>query len=420
MDWLYRFSTTNDYPDPVEEIDHLCTLDANDEPTFLLLADRASPPLSGALCGGVVGLCTSQGDRLILHGTAVVAGGCIRGGTPLSVQPIYGDLVERVFCPLKDLERLSSQTLPETTLSHDQQRTFLNGQSFVKRLLPGTRAARRSAPASSPDAILSGATFPSVSPTFPKVAFSQKLPAFTVVGLDPTAGTWESKMTEGPKKMPTFALRWDGHIFRPDTDPLAWHPKNDDTWAEVDRRQAVLICIDGPCRTNGPRLLADMTGWDANGLRGIRGGELELSRQGVNLFWTTMNTVLKFEGASRWVARSLVLFRQDSKQEKIETHPHGAFTFLWRFLGGRGTLPKKSKPSGRQARLHLLQSFIPGLSEDMVPNHDALDAACAALVGGLHHLGLTVPFGTPDNGGQLWMPDAKKLAALLNTEADQS
>lgn len=54
-----------------------------------------------------------------------------------------------------------------------------------------------------------------------------------------------------------------------------------------------------------------------------------------------------------------------------------------------------------------------GLTESMVPNHDALDAACAALVAGLHRLGLTVPFGKNNDGGQLWMPDGVKLAALL-------
>ena len=59
------------------------------------------------------------------------------------------------------------------------------------------------------------------------------------------------------------------------------------------------------------------------------------------------------------------------------------------------------------------QAFIDGLAESMVPNHDALDAACAALVAGLHRLGLTTPFGSPSDGGELWMPDGAKLAALL-------
>jgi hypothetical protein len=411
MDWLYRFTTNEDYPNPVEEIDALCTLDDNEDPAFLLLANRSSPPLSGASCGEIVGLCTSQGNRLTLHGTAVVAGNTIRGSTPPSVQPIYGNLAGRVFCPLKDLERLPSDELSETILSHADQDAFLKGRAFVKRLTPGARTARRRSSAGQPEAISSE----SIS-TFPNLVLPQRPPAFTVVGLDPTAGSWDSKMTAGPKKMPSFALRWDGDSFKPDDHPLAWHQTNESFWAEVTRRRACLICIDGPCGTNGPRLLKDCNPWrwDENGPNGTRDGELALSRQGVNLFWTTQNTVMKFKGARDWIARSLVLFSEDPKQQKIETHPHGAFTFLWRLFGGTGTLPKKSKPAGRQARLSLLRSFITGLSDGIVPNHDALDAACAALIGGLHQLNLTIPFGSVNNGGQIWMPDIAKLARMIH------
>jgi hypothetical protein len=409
MHWLYRFTSNVDYPNPLEEIDALCTLDAQDEPTFLLLADRASPPLSGAAEGEVVGLCTSQGNRLTLHGTAVVSGDCIHGSTPPSVKAIYGSLSGRVFCPLKDVQRLPSHSLTAATLSFDDQEVFLKGQSFVKRLTPGARPARRPITAGLPTA-----TCQSPARTFPAMCLPQRLPPFNVVGLDPTAGTWASRLAEGPKKeMPSFALRWDGHEFTPLDQPLAWHRTNVSFWAEVDRRRANLTCIDGPCATNGPRLLPDLSGWDANGVKGTRGGELELSRHGVNLFWTTQNTVVRFEGASRWIARSLVLFDQEPQHNKIETHPHGAFTFLWRLFGGQRTPPKKSNAFGRQARLSLLRSFIAGLTDEMVPDHDALDAACAALVAGLHALGLTTAFGTSGNGGQIWMPDAAKLAALL-------
>lgn len=407
MDWLYRFTTNAEYPDPVEEIDALCTLDAGDEPTFLLLASGKSPPLSGSACGEVVGLCTSQGGRLLLHGTAVVAGECCRGDTPPSVRPVYGELAGRMFCPLKDVERLPSGGLPESVLSHADQETFLKGQSFVKRLGRGARSVRPPATTSV------GVTTPLASQSFPALVLPPVQPAFTVVGLDPTAGTWESKMAVGVKEMPSFALRWDGEKFRPDDNPLAWHLTNEGFRNEVARRDAVLTCIDGPCGTNGPRLKADLSGWDTTGSTGTRGGELALSRQGVNLFWTTQNTVMRFEGASRWIARSLVLFSDDPNRRKVETHPHGTFTFLWRLLGGSGSLPKKAKPAGRQARLSMLQAFITGLTDSMVPNHDALDAACAALLAGLHHRGLTVPFGSPGDGGPLWMPDGAKLAALL-------
>jgi hypothetical protein len=317
-------------------------------------------------------------------------------------------LTGRVFCPLKDVERLPSGGLPEFILSHADQEAFLKGRSFVKRLGRGARSVRPPVAAS-----VGVATPPLTTPTFPVLVLPHMLPAFTVVGLDPTAGTWESRMTVGTKEMPSFALRWDGEGFRPDGNPLAWHLKNKGFRGEVGRRDAVLTCIDGPCGTNGPKLKADLSGWDTSGSTGTRGGELALSRQGVNLFWTTANTVMRFEGASRWIARSLVLFSEDPDRRKVETHPHGAFAFLWRLFGGLGSLRKNSKPAGRQARLLMLRAFITGLTDSTVPNYDALDAACAALLAGLHHLGLTVPFGSPSDGGQLWMPDGVKLTASL-------
>jgi hypothetical protein len=416
LDWLYQFTDNKEYPDPLEEIDALCSLDADDQPTYLLLANRKSPPMSGASCGDVIGLCTSQNQRLILHGTAVVDGKCITGGTPPTVVPIYGDLSERVFCPLKDFERLPSSELAITTLSLAEQNVFLNGRAFAKRLTPRTRSTRKSATSgpSKTDSL-------DVTLTFPSLVCTQKHPAFTVVGLDPTAGTWDSRMTQGPKKMPSFALRWD-RGFRPAEQPLAWHATNDEFRAEVEYHGAILTCIDGPCGTNGPQLLRDRDPWrwDANAPNKSRAGELALSRQGVNLFWTTQNTVMRFEGASRWIARSLTLFAENANQEKIETHPHGAFTFLWRMFGEINSLPKKSKTAGRKARLSLLRSFIPDLSDEMVPNHDALDAACAALVAGLHQLKLTIAFGTPHDGGQIWMPDRTKLQALLPAAVNEA
>lgn len=406
MDWLYRFTTNDQYPNPLEEIDALCMLDSDGEPTFLLLADRPAPPLSGSSCGDVVGLCTSQGGRLVLHGTALVVGASLRGDTPASVRPIYGELTGRCFCPLKDVERLPSVVLPESILSYADQATFLKGQSFVKRLGQGSRSV--------PPALAAPARMTSsVSPTCPVMVIPHMPTEFKVVGIDPTAGTWESRMGMGLKEMPSFALRWAGRRFEVDGNPLAWHLGNESFHDEVSRRDAVVTCIDGPCGTNGPRLKADLSGWETSGSVGTRGGELALSRQGVNLFWTTQNTVMKFDGASRWIARSLVLFSEAPARRKVETHPHGAFTFLWRLFGGSGSIPKKSKTAGRQARLSMLRAFIDGLADSMVPNHDAIDSACAALVAGLHHLGLTVPFGSPSDGGQLWMPDASALAPLL-------
>lgn len=407
IDRLYRFSKNKKYPDPVEEIDALCSLDADDEETYLLLAGGNSPPLSGATCGEVIGLCTSKDGRLILHGIAVVAGNRIRCDTPQSVKPIYNELKDRSFLPLKDLKRQPSQELPETILNHAEQETFLKGQAFVKNL--------KSRDGSSQNHVtkeVARSKGSETTTTFPRFKFSKDC-SFTVVGLDPTAGTWESQMSCGPKKMPSFALKWNRSCFEPMDQPLAWHETNEEFRNEIVRRDAALICIDGPCGTNGPKLKVDDTNWEENAPRGIRGCELTLSREGINLFWTTQNTVMKFDGASRWIARSLVLF--NGNQNYVETHPHGAFTFLWRMLGGFGTLPKKSRPDGRNARLAILRSFIPALSAESVPNHDAMDAACAALVAGLHKLNLTKAYGSPEDGGQIWMPDGEKIMPFMDS-----
>jgi len=41
-----------------------------------------------------------------------------------------------------------------------------------------------------------------------------------------------------------------------------------------------------------------------------------------------------------------------------------------------------------------------------------VDAACAALVAGLHRLNLTTSFGTLSGGGMIWMPNAAALETL--------
>ena len=302
------------------------------------------------------------------------------------------------------MTRLERYEIPDKVLNHAAQEKFLSGQAFVKRLNQRDRSSPKPAVRDSSRTTVDETTF-----SFPKIRFPDNSATFTVVGLDPTAGTWESHMESGPKKMPSFALSWNGSVFEPMNQPLAWHSTNEEFRAEVLYRKAIETCIDGPCATNGPELLKDRTPWcwDLNAPNEARGGELALSGKGINLFWTTQNTVMRFDGASRWIARSLVLF--ENRPNQIETHPHGVFTLLWRLFGGTGTPPKKSKPAGRNARLAILRSFIPALCETTVPNHDATDAACAALVAGLHQLKLNIAFGSVNDGGEIWMPNIQIL-----------
>ena len=241
---------------------------------------------------------------------------------------------------------------------------------------------------------------------------------FVAVGLDPTAGiSGPGGMRSGDKEMPSYAIGWDGTAFRPTSDAISWNRSNDDFWGHVDRVGAGIVAIDGPCAVhpNGPRWIAGRSAWEAGGT-GVRAAERELTAGGIHLFWTTRNTVLHFDGASRWIARALTLFAESRLRprpaETIETHPHGAFVFLWRLLGGEGLPPRKASPAGRRARWAILRAFIEQLPEIPPASHDEIDALCAALVAGLHRLGLTVAFGTPAEGGEIWMPDVRKLVLV--------
>jgi len=224
-------------------------------------------------------------------------------------------------------------------------------------------------------------------------------------------------MRSGDNAMPSYAIGWDGAAFRPTSDPISWNRSNDDFWGHVDRAGADVIAIDGPCAVhpNGPRWIAGRSVWEAGGT-GVRAAERELTAGGIHLFWTTRNTVLHFDGASRWIARSLTLFAESRLRsrpaETIETHPHGAFVFLWRLLGGEGPPPRKASPAGRLVRWAILRAFIEQLPETPPASHDEIDALCAALVAGLHRLKLTVAFGTPAEGGEIWMPDVRQLSLL--------
>ena len=46
-----------------------------------------------------------------------------------------------------------------------------------------------------------------------------------------------------------------------------------------------------------------------------------------------------------------------------------------------------------------------GVSSATLPDHDAVDAAAAALVAAMHRLGMARAAGTEAGGGRIWLPD---------------
>jgi len=411
MDWIYRFTANDDYPNPLEEIAGLAAIDDEGYPTFLLLNRHKTPPMSGAAGGEVVGLCTSSGGRVILHGTAVVvAKPQVHPTTPPSVVGLYGTLADRMFCEIDDIQLVEEVgPLEESIVSGNDQTTFLSGQATAKR----TGKARPTAERVRRRKLESKGFF-----GFDGFMVSIPVPQGVnevVLGLDPTAGTWESEMREGIKKaMPSFAIRIsNGSLQLPDS-PVRWHRKNSEFWDRAKELRAAAVCIDGPCGTNGPFLREDYSAWSPDGSPGTRDAEVELFRRGVGLYWTTQRTVTRFKGADRWIARSLRLFNDEPGISKIETHPHGAFTFLWRAFGQDGTPPKKTTEAGGEARIAILRKFLPGLTNDMVDDHDAVDAAVSALVMALHRLGKTTSFGNEARGGLIWMPDIEDCVRIAD------
>lgn len=229
---------------------------------------------------------------------------------------------------------------------------------------------------------------------------------FVVAGLDPTAGTWESGMTAGPRPMDVVALAGNGEAGGLRLLARARPTTNAEVWAFCRAAGAEILAIDGPCGTAGLRMRPGARGWGACA-GGTRDAERALAREGFALFWTTAATVRRFDGASRWIARSLRLFRDRAAPAglvRIETYPHAAFAILHAAGGGRGALPVKSSPRGRAARLASLRRFVPGLPDGALPGPDAVDAACVALVAALHRLGATRALGSVRRGGRIWLP----------------
>jgi hypothetical protein len=184
------------------------------------------------------------------------------------------------------------------------------------------------------------------------------------------------------------------------------HRRNAELWAHCRRDAVRVVAIDGPCATNGLAVRSDWSGWDRRRRGAQRDAEIALAKERIGLFWTTHATVVRFEGASRWIARSLRLFGDDlgaRPPERIEVHPHGMFTVLSRRLG-RGDPPNKHSPAGRRARIAILRRYVPELDGALQPDHDAVDAAAAAVMAGLHALRLTRPLGTHVGGGLIWLP----------------
>jgi hypothetical protein len=406
--FYYLMTVSKDFPEPGGEIASLVGLSEESDPCYLQLAGGANktPPGGDAHVGDFFYLCTraSDGQTLIPHARGVVQGRPTRHEeAPESVRGLYKGIRNRYFVRFRELVALPPEAPVE--LTQEELETFAQGQAWVKRVDEEIRGIQEA----SLEALIAPNLVPRERPGIGVI----------VIGLDPTAGTWSSGMTEGVKSMPSVSLEVlpDGTIRMPSL-AVQTHRNNQEFYDRVKALNAAVACIDGPCATRGPDVLKDWSGWNPKSPDGARSGEVELFRKGVGLFWTCKATVTNFNGAREWIARSLRIFRDAREQlpstTLIETHPHGAFTFLWRVCGGPGSLPgPKDTSEGMAARCALLGKFIHDLDEEALREyggrgscqlHDRIDAAGAALVAAFHRVGRTVAFGKPGDGGEIWMP----------------
>lgn len=393
--WFYLFTTHDQFPDPLEEIDALAALDEEGQEAFLRLSPRPDAPLRGAAPGERVHLCTRTGGAWSIWGHGHVEGPARQGETPPSVLPVYGPAAAGQWWRQLAGIVLYDHPRGETEVGLAAGSLPRQGQAYVVRLPP----AESHAPPSP------AVTSPSAGPTLPAPRLSN-LAGKRFVGIDLTAGTWESRLNEGGKPFysvcieadETNVLRLAGVETFTRLDRLLDHP-----WLT----RAAWTVIDGPCAANGIRLKADRTGFEFPA-PGVREAERGLARMGVKLFWTTENTLRHFAGTREWIARSLALFADLAGRglggRSFEVHPHAVFTLLQRSLRPGRPLAAKAAGQGREGRLALLRAFVPVLPADELPDHDAVDSAAAALMGALRESGHARPVGD-DAGGPIWVPD---------------
>lgn len=61
---------------------------------------------------------------------------------------------------------------------------------------------------------------------------------------------------------------------------------------------------------------------------------------------------------------------------------------------------------GRARRLEILRRYVPTLEDHVLRNHDAVDAAAAAVLAAFYVRGTVAGYGTAETGGTIWLPMA--------------
>ena len=402
--WAYKLTGNKHFEHPREEADRLVAQSADSDrfgEPWLPLARGERPPGKNAQEGDLFILVVSPGEGVApyVHSVATVA-----ESTPLDPEerPSAFKRSESGWfirfseaCRVDEWGRLDEiiTDLPEPW----DPAEWKKGQDFVRNL---TKNPKRSPPArGSALTVDFGEVSQPVEPIEP-VSLGVK---GSFIGVDLTAGSWESALDAGKKEFPAVELSADG-------DRLAFVAKRKfktltafREW--VDERRPTRLMIDGPCAVRGASLSEARDRWVFADSMAARLAERQLSTDKIPLFWTSRRTLEAFDGASRWIARSLALFGDLERENGIralETYPNGVFVRLARSHWPGFRLTKKGKLEGRRQRTELLQAYVDGL-DGVLRNHDDVDAAAAALVGALVEAGQVDELGAVDEGGIIYL-----------------
>ena len=143
MIWFYLFGRNANYPEPLQEIHALSSMDRHGDPIFLKLSPRDDAPLKGAVEGDVVCLCTREQGRWSIHGEAEVTGPPVRGEAPASMRSLYPDGGNLHWW--RGLARLTLYPAPKSEEEFDlAERLPILGQAHVVRRERAHRNGRAS------------------------------------------------------------------------------------------------------------------------------------------------------------------------------------------------------------------------------------------------------------------------------------
>ena len=244
-EWIYLFTYNPSFPPPKEEIATLAALDEKGCDVCLMLPDRDAPPMSGASPGERVHLCTRRAGstQLEIRARATVAGRAFRAPTPVAVVGLYGQHEERTWLPLEVNTYFGSPlTTEEAGLDIDEE-VFARGQAYVRRV---RRRHRSEPPARAASHVSTAADRRATTPERTRAWNSRGV----FLGIDLTAGSWESGMDQGDKPFPCARidvgddgqLHWVGIESFTSLSSLLAHQ-----WMH----DATVIAIDGPVRLCG-------------------------------------------------------------------------------------------------------------------------------------------------------------------------